>query len=448
MAINNKAGNVPEPVMKLAEKLAKTLGCKVGISQGRNGLHLDLPCPQCLRERGKSELDDMKFSVNASKYLGLGDQHRQAEVANFLPGTEHIKREQKRQRDRSTLCMRTHNHASAKNHRFTVEELLRMRTFAEQFPDLHLRSDAQTMVQTDADKESHWLPDPTTGQLCPPPPGKVTPINQLPLDHAAVQYLLKRRYSMNRLYQQFQVSYCHEEHPHGSNGVYYRGKSNKSKMPKGWVDTPQARIIFYSLHNGTPMNWQARLIEHQDEYHKWNLHPYTLQWELVATRANTASEWIPVSPYDEVKENGALKFKLSKYRNALQAYREIMGLDAARAMKGKQDAPFSYCVLCEGPLDAARVGPGGIAVLGKSMSNDAAMQLTKNFQVIITAFDNDKAGRTATETIRGQLLRNVGRGVTQTVETFPVGAKDLGDMTQASFDEALARLIKQIARSR
>ena len=54
-----------------------------------------------------------------------------------------------------------------------------------------------------------------------------------------------------------------------------------------------------------------------------------------------------------------------------------------------------YCVLTEGPLDAARFPGHGLAVLGKYLSEIQALLVAAEFQRAILAFDGDKAGREA-----------------------------------------------------
>ena len=83
-------------------------------------------------------------------------------------------------------------------------------------------------------------------------------------------------------------------------------------------------------------------------------------WSHTGTRSNPKAKWVPVPPFDEEKD-GQLKFKPSKYRTAKYSSRQMMGWDAAVKRAEEDTADITWVVLCEGPLDAARCGPGGVA---------------------------------------------------------------------------------------
>jgi DNA primase len=153
-----------------------------------------------------------------------------------------------------------------------------------------------------------------------------------------------------------------------------------------------------------------------------------------------------MAPFDEVDETGNLKFAVSKYRTAKYSYRALMGWDAA--MKVATDQEMRYCVLCEGPLDAARVGPGGIAVLGSSLTVSDAQRIATNFHVVVTAFDNDKAGKEATAKVTRQLMsESIPHSTLQRVEplTIPDG-KDIGEMKQEVFNALLETTMRRLKR--
>jgi len=256
-------------------------------------------------------------------------------------------------------------------HFFSVEELLEMATIQQRHPDIQTKAGVVGGT-TDDNRESHWEPDPATGVKCPPPPGKTTPLIELPDTHAAIWYVKSRGFEPRKLWEQFRASWCYEEYPAGQNGIHYR------QLPGGWKDTPQGRIIFHSMHKGTPMTWQGRYLEYvsEDGLNKYALHPYRNEWSHLATRAGVHQPWIPVAPFDETDANGNLKMAgLSKYRTAKYSYRAMMGWDAALAAPDKDG--LKWCVLCEGPLDAARVGPGGVALIGKSISAENAAKVAE-----------------------------------------------------------------------
>ncbi len=452
-------GNAPDEVRRFVEKMSKAHDCKMLVARETNGYHLYIPCPECLHTHGKREVADPKYSINVSMYLGLGDAF--ADLKPQGPAFDPVAMEKamastQTRDEKSSICMRTRQSKSP--HRYKVSDLLAMATVHERHPDIMTKADVVGQVGS-AEREAHWELDPESGVLVPPPPGEVIPITELSEAHPAVEYLLGRGYNLQKLWEQFRCSFCIEEYPEGQNGIYYR------KMPGGWKDTPQHRIIFYSLVKGVPLTWQARYPEmiSDDGLNKYMLHPYRgspdddprggytrnpFVLDQVATRANPQSSWIPVSPFDETNQEGTLRFQPSKYRTAKYSQRQMMGWDAA--VKRANDDPelMKWVVLCEGPLDAARVGPGGVALIGSSISPDNAEKVASTFNIVFTAFDEDKAGKGATEKVGRMLQTSKCRApVIQLVIPLPIpSGKDIGEMTQEAFDAMLAKAIKRSQR--
>lgn len=456
----SSASHAPEEVRKFAKLMSERQGCRVVIAREVSGYHVYIPCPACLEEHGRKELADPKYAINVSKHLALGDDFKDLrhEGQTFDPiALERRMRSRETRDDKSGICMRTRQ--SKAPHRFNVRDLLDMRTITERHPDIFARSEVVGHAGS-ADREQNWEVDPVSGVLCPPPPGVVVPITELPTSHPAVQYLLARGYDLQRLYQQFRCSYCVEEYPEGKNGIFYR------KMPGGWKDTPQGRIIFYSLVKGVPMTWQARYPEKvsADGRERYMLHPYWEQatrtvytsdipvgysmWSHTHTRPSTGHAWIPVPPFDELSQDGTLKFQPSKYRTAKYSSRQMMGWDAAIDRANKDPDFVKWVVLCEGPLDAARVGPGGVALIGSSISADNASLVASNFHIVFTAFDEDKAGRGATEKVGKMLMSGNHRSsIIQLVIPLQIsGGKDLGDMSQEAFDALFRKARNKASR--
>ena len=437
--------HAPPEVQAFADRMSAVQGCRVVLSREATGYHLYLPCPDCLFTHGKSELADPKYAINLSKYLEIGDGFRQLGMVTTLEAMKAIEKKD----TSSSICMRTRQ--SKEPHRHNVTDLLSMTTITQRHPELLTKAEVAGGAGS-ADREEHWEKDEESGVMCPPPAGDMTPINQLPADHPAVEYLTRRGYDMQKLWEQFRCSYCYREYPEGVNGIYYR------KMPAGWKDTPQGRIIFHALHKGAPMTWQARVIEKlsDDKLDKFMLHPYDkgsvagypFVWSHVATRPNETAAWIPVPPFDETASDGTLKFQPSKYRTAKYSTRELMGWDAAMLRAARDMETARWVVLCEGPLDAARVGPGGVALIGSSINPVNAEMVANNFHIAFMAFDEDKAGRGATEKVGKMLLSDRFRGSVMqlpVVMPVPVG-KDIGEMSQEAFDAMLARAIKKSGR--
>ena len=430
--------HAPAEVMRLAEKLGRANDCPVKVTSEAKGYHIYIPCPDCLHTHKKRELQDPKYAINASIYLGLGKYRKDRSGSPYLYETDETND------TGSSICMRTRQ--SKVPHRFRVRDLLQIGTVLERHPDL-LKSKFRLLNSgASDDARKHWEEDPVTGVMCPPRPGTVIPLLELgdPF-HPAIEYLRLRNFDVAKLQDQFRCGFCVEEYKHGENGIFYR------QMPGGWRDTPQHRIVFYSMIDDVPMTWQARLIEKisDDGLMKMMLNPYKVpyEWDVVAVRPNQSSGWINVPPFDATKD-GAVLFSPSKYRTAKYSTRDMMGWDAACRRADNDPDPRKWVVLCEGPLDAARVGPGGVALIGSSISPDNAMRVASRFQVVFTAFDTDKAGMLATEKV-GKLLnsRDMPNRVTQLVRPLKVsGGKDIGDMTQAEFDAMFEAAKKDIDR--
>lgn len=375
--------NMPSEIRAFAEKMAASQGCKVSVTRERSGYHLYMPCPECLADHGRKELADPKYTINLSKHLGIGsDDDLMFQDWNEIENTRD---------NRAGICMRTRS--SSKPHMFKVSELLAMQTITERHPEIHTCASIASTVDS-ADRESHWEMDPETGILCPPPPSEspsdLIPVHELDPDHVGRQYLESRGFDMQRMWDMFRASWCEKEYPYGQNKIYYR------KMPGGWKDTPQGRIIFHALKDGVPKTWQGRVIEKLSddgtEHYYW--HPYKDRWDLVETRSHNKAPWMRQEPFDAINEEHTYEWKPSKYKTAKYSERFFAGWDAAIAANLDREHP--WCVIVEGPLDAARVGPGGLAVMGSSLSPECAALIVQNFKVVITAFDNDAAGNAAT----------------------------------------------------
>jgi predicted nuclease with TOPRIM domain len=82
--------------------------------------------------------------------------------------------------------------------------------------------------------------------------------------------------------------------------------------------------------------------------------------------------------------------------------------------------------------------------MGKSLSQENAAKVASNFHIVLTAFDNDRSGREATEKISAQLFGS--KALDSTVcfvggMVIPEG-KDLGEMNQ----DLAARLLQDTIR--
>lgn len=440
--------HIPKEITRLADQIARSQNCKVTLSKERSGYHLYLPCPGCLVSHGYKELKDPKYAVNLSKYFGFGDQYQHLRATEkqdeFNPVNQGLDQAVWDERNyKSGICMRTYQSNSP--HRFSVEELLNMASITARHPDVQTSYKLANGVDAE-DRESHWVVDPISGGKCPPPAGDITPILELSPFHPARWYLeTYRKFDLQRLTHMFRCGFCTKEYKEGLHLIWYR------KFPDGWKDTPQSRVIFHSLHKGVPRSWQGRYPEHisMDGLNKYALHPYRSEWSHIATRYSTVLPWIRMSPFDQTDEVGNYKFDPTKYRTAKHSFRELMGWDAAIERADNDESPIRWCVLTEGPLDAARIGPGGIALMGKSISPENAIKITSNFHLVLTAFDNDTAGKEATEKISASLSNSQAHArILKHVEplVIPTG-KDLGELDQATSDSILLATLKRALRN-
>jgi hypothetical protein len=104
-----------------------------------------------------------------------------------------------------------------------------------------------------------------------------------------------------------------------------------------------------------------------------------------------------------------------------------MGLDAAirfNSILGKEKVTW---FIVEGPLDAGRIGPPALAILGKYMSEYQAAVVAKHFSKAVIVADNDFSGKSMKEICKKVL------GLKMEVDTLevPDGFKDIGEMSQA-----------------
>jgi hypothetical protein len=185
------------------------------------------------------------------------------------------------------------------------------------------------------------------------------------------------------LYQQFRAAWCEQEAPEGEQygRRFYRKHSDDGFTPWEpgcWKSTPQGRLILYSFVEDTQVCWQARYLETKvPGVGPFVWHPYRKMW-------------MPRPPWQKGKDP-------VKYVTAPHSERngQLCGYDYVRAVARSMPVAERYCVLTEGPLDAARFPGHGLAVLGKYLSEIQALLVAAEFQRAILAFDGDKPGREA-----------------------------------------------------
>lgn len=398
----NYNSTVPREVTRLAEALSRLHGPSI-IRDEKNGYHIYLPSPECLKTDGRKELQSRHLTVNASKYCELPEW-----VA---------KNKKPYDKDFSAVCHKTDT-------KYRVSDLLDRR----KFKPLEERGipNAGTSVTSAATARSASLVDDGRGNMIPAPPGEVVPITSLPPFHPAVEYLQQRGYNLQSLYHQLNCSFCVSEYPEDAEtGIYYK------RLPQGFRDTPQGRIIFYSFIEGVQVGWQARIMDRVVGNVKEYWHPYANQWVPMEGRDPVTNKWATL-PGTNITGNGFnITWSPSKYKTAFGMSRNntLMGVDAAVNWSKALGFPKSTAALVEGPLDAGRIGAGGIAMLGKYLSMEQADMLCKRFRRLLMVMDNDAAGEEATKRVKIVMMDRLTEVIFVKV---PDEYKDIGEMTSLS----------------
>ena len=385
---------LPREVEMLAGALARIHG-HVNIRREKGGLQIMMACPECLQRDGKKELSSRHLAVNAERNLGLGKWAMQVGQYNA---------------DYSGFCMK---HSSSTGKGMLVSDLMAMVPLKERgYPDAPLGG-----ITRPAPGKC-IIPD-DKGNMIPDHPGEVIPLLDLPSNHPAVEYLVNRRFDITALTVQFRVGYCVKEAPeNGAVDRYYR------RLPCGFRDTPQGRIIFYADVKGVQRGWQARIIERTIGDIKYYLHPYQNDWMPMEQRNSETGKF---EPMPHVLKDTTLQWKPQKYKTAFSAERNqmLMGFDAATHWNQLMRLTKKLVIVTEGPGDAGRYGSPGIPLLGKFLSDAQARMLIDHFDCVLYAGQNDEASRQLGNQIE---IAMVGR-VEYAAIYPPEGTKDVGDMT-------------------
>lgn len=407
---------LPKSVIALARRLALRHG-PVSITSESSGIHIYIPDPELLITDGDKELVKRHLSINAEKYLGIG--RYSARGADTDEQKERNKQDYLRYRSKGlevpcAVSMKT-------GHRFSVADLLHMMPL-EKRKKLSGFNNVQRSI-TLASIRKNVVYD-RFGNLVPDWVGETVPLHELPDDHPAIVYLKDRGYDPLALERQMDACYCIKAKPvDPAVGRFYR------RLPGGMTASPQGRIVLSVLMNGVRWGYQSRMIDRKvnGQYFVWGDDE---AWHLISV-ANPDGTITELFPRTEANPNG---FDPPKYLNATGSERNklLMGYDAAVEANSGRDASSTFCVLCEGPLDAAKLGSPAIAILGKSLSDFQADALAKQFNEICTVMDNDEAGRQCLNRIRAK-MRERGRHVHNV--PVPGNVKDAGDL---SYEEAAA----------
>ena len=405
---------VPREIMLLAELLARVHGTVV-VSRESSGTHLYMASPIGLEQDGAQELEKRHLALNADKHFGFGGW--KSSWGTYNP-------------DNTAMCMKT-------------ETPYRV-SYLKTMPPINQRGySTPTDVQVRV-KEKYLVSD-GRGNMVPESPGIVVPITSLPQGHPALEYLAARKggpLDLKRLEAQFNCGFCTNELPERHEEVDGIPKKFYPPMPCGWKDTPQGRIVFYCLVRGAAVAWQARILEKVvDDHLRLFWHPYAQMWDPVEIRVG--GKWQLLSQFDNQPPYTWRnpKWDPSKYKTAKDAARNEMvgGLDAALAWNAahgrKQNA---ICILCEGPLDAARFGMPALFLAGKFISEPQVKLICQHFREVVWVGDQDEVGKKATVRVKAEL----GPKLKLHEAKLPEGAKDPGDLTDNQAQELLHPYLK------
>lgn len=405
--VGGSTADIPQEIIKLAKSLER-IHAKVSISPNNSkGIHISIPDPQLLEEDGIKELDSKHLSINAEMYLGIGryDVDEYPTLENQEMWVKY------RSQGKEVPCSQSMKTDKV----YMVGDLLRMLPIEKR--GLNFGNIKHTTI---ASTESKNLVDDGTGTMVPNWCGKTVPLSSLDPDHPAITYLKNRGFDPIKLEKEFDISYCVEAAPENrATGVYY------TKLINGMRNTPFGRIVFPMWVNGHRVGYQSRLIEtklDQNNHFVWN----GRTWSTIKL---AGKEFFPPN---EAFPKG---FNPHKYLNAVGLKRNQVLLGYDQAVKWNQERHHtkdaSFCILVEGPLDAAKLGNPAIAILGKFLSQNQADLIKEKFGKVIVVADNDEAGQSCKrriyEVMNGWPIEEL---------TVPHG-KDAGDL---SYEEAQALL--------
>lgn len=395
-------GPVPKEVMELAEALAEKHSC-VSIHQGAKGIHIHIPDPEGLENEGAHALDTRKLQINAELFLGIGryDVDRYPTLANRKVWEKY---RSKGLEVPCCYCQKT----GRKD--YSVHDLLtKYKPVTERGLSLGGRGGVEGVHTGISDTAN--LVDDGTGTMVPAPCGETVLLENLPSGHPALNYLLQRGFDPVYASRTYGICYCTEAAPPSrAKGVYY------SLIAGDLRNTYKGRIMIPIRVDGHTVGYQGRCIEAKDVEGRRIVYDGD-KWQYV--------------PETEGK-------RLHKYMNATGMARNkaLFGFDQADLwnIDNGYYGERRRCILVEGPLDALRVGPPAVAILGAHLSPGQAALITDKFARVIIAGDNDDAGRRAVGNIM-TALENAGMNMAMVDQVVIPSGKDLGDMeTRAALE--------------
>lgn len=355
----------------LVDRLASRHG-RVKLAAEASGLHCYLPSPKLLSDGEEKELRSLHLAINLEKW----------EQGN----------------DWAAQCMKSGT-------TYAVSDLMGMPPIAERGYDL----DDMQIIESSPVNPDYFEED-ENGIMVPIHPGRTEPVVDLGPSHPARFYLASRGYDVELLDEQFHIEYCYSGNP----------RSRYRKFPAGFTGGPEGRIIFYIMMDGARVGWQARILEWKVMGRHYFYHPENGMVEVGCVDNN--GKWHFHPGFEAMTE-------MPKYTTGRGVRRNqtLMGYDAAVESDAVDSQGRRYCVIAEGPLDAGRLGPPAIALIGKSCSPVQAEWIAYGFDKVIAIPDRDAAGDKLTQSLYRYLAR-FNPSMECYVIDLPPGYKDLGEM--------------------
>lgn len=308
---------------------------------------------------------------------------------------------------------------------YDIRTLLAMKPLEDRMPNIP-KSKIRRMVS--AVDYTEFYEEDEHGNLVPPGPGETVPLSGLGPEHPAIEYLMNREFDPAALETQFGACFCTKENPK----LFYK------RLPGGFAVTPQGRIVFKINQLGATRGWQARRLErwtHGGKFLEY-WHPYRNRWVTIGMKDDNTGKLVLLKEMEGTPLGMTRDVILkNKYNIGLgvEKHNMLMGFDAAWEWS-KQTGNRTIGIV-EGVLDAARLGPPFVSIMGLKMSMNQGA-LVRNFfdrALVVPDVDPDPEKRKLFLEAVDAVLTSHG---------FPVevlelpgggkgGVKDAGDLTAA-----------------
>lgn len=219
------------------------------------------------------------------------------------------------------------------------------------------------------------------------PPGELVPIDRLPYEHEACEYLRQRKFDPKQLSTNFGLSFC-----------------RKGRAFAGGVFNTSGTIVIPVHENGRLIAWQSRLLYDPSKV-----------------------------PEDEREAYGFVKDENGKFKVPPKYFTQPGFRKGEHLFNFDQARSFGFVVVTEGAFDAMRVGRCAVAAFGKGVTKTQIDILKSCWPVVVLLLDPDA------ESDQEELKRRMeGSGIfggsglsgTKVVSVHLSGYKDAGEAPQ------------------